>query len=81
MVDKVELEQFSSEYFGSVPIFIPPIAPQSPSSMIWGWYNRPIVAAAPSGLSLAPLRINKNRTIKIMQPSLHMQHFTVFKIS
>jgi hypothetical protein len=28
-----------------LPIFIPPIAPQSPSSIIWGWYNRPEVAA------------------------------------
>jgi hypothetical protein len=27
-----------------LPIFIPPIAPQSPSP-IWGWYNRPEVAA------------------------------------
>jgi hypothetical protein len=27
------------------PIFIPPIAPQSPSPIIWGWYNRPEVAA------------------------------------
>jgi hypothetical protein len=27
------------------PIFIPPIAPQSPSSIIWGLYNRPEVAA------------------------------------
>jgi hypothetical protein len=26
------------------PIFIPPIAPQSPSPIIWGWYNRPEVA-------------------------------------
>jgi hypothetical protein len=44
-----------------LPIFIPPIAPQSPSSIIWGWYNRPIVAAVPSGLSPTPLRIiNKN---------------------
>jgi hypothetical protein len=25
-------------------IFIPPIAPQSPSPIIWGWYNRPEVA-------------------------------------
>jgi hypothetical protein len=31
----------------SLPIFIPPIAPQSPSSIIWGWHNRPIVAAVP----------------------------------
>jgi hypothetical protein len=28
-----------------LPIFIPPIAPQSPPSIIWGWYNRPVVAA------------------------------------
>jgi hypothetical protein len=26
-----------------LPIFIPPIAPQSQSS-IWGWYNRPVAA-------------------------------------
>jgi hypothetical protein len=36
----------------TLPIFIPPIAPQSPSSIIWGLYNRPEVAAVPSGLSL-----------------------------
>jgi hypothetical protein len=40
-----------------LPIYIPPVAPQSPSSIIWGWYNRPVVAAVPSGLSLIPLRI------------------------
>jgi hypothetical protein len=40
-----------------LPIFIPPIAPQSPSSIIWGLCNRPVVAAVPSGLSLAPLTI------------------------
>jgi hypothetical protein len=34
-----------------LPIFIPPIAPQSPSSIIWGLYNRPEVAAVPSGLT------------------------------
>jgi hypothetical protein len=34
-----------------LPIFIAPIAPQSPSFVIWGWYNRPVVAAVPSGLS------------------------------
>jgi hypothetical protein len=28
-----------------LPIFIPPIAPQSPSPTIWGWHNRPEVAA------------------------------------
>jgi hypothetical protein len=28
-----------------LPIFIPPIAPQSSSPIIWGWYNRPEVVA------------------------------------
>jgi hypothetical protein len=28
-------------------------------TIIWGWYNRPVVAAVPSGLSLTPLRIIK----------------------
>jgi hypothetical protein len=37
-----------------LPIFIPPIAPQSPSSIIWGLYNRSEVAAVPSGLSPTP---------------------------
>jgi hypothetical protein len=32
-----------------LPIFILPIT--------WGWYNRPVVAAVASGLSLTPLRI------------------------
>jgi hypothetical protein len=40
-----------------MPIFITPIAPQSLSSVIWGWYNWSIVAAVPSGLSLTPLII------------------------
>jgi hypothetical protein len=44
-----------------LPYFIPPIAPQSPSHIIWGWYNRPVVAAVPSGLSLTPLRIIKKK--------------------
>jgi hypothetical protein len=38
-----------------LPIFIPPIAPQSPSSIIWGLYNRPELATVPSGLSPTPL--------------------------
>jgi hypothetical protein len=33
-----------------LPIFIPSIAPQSPSSIIWGLYNRPEVAAVPRDL-------------------------------
>jgi hypothetical protein len=39
-----------------LPIFIPPIAPQSPSSITWGLYNRPEVAAVPSGHSPTPLK-------------------------
>jgi hypothetical protein len=38
-----------------LPIFIPPTSPQSPSTITWGWYNRPVVAAVPSGLSLTCL--------------------------
>jgi hypothetical protein len=43
----------------SLPVFIPPITRQSPSSIIWVWYNRPIVVALPSGLS----HPSKNRRI------------------
>jgi hypothetical protein len=69
LIDKVALGQVFSEYFGfPLPIFIPPIVPQSSSSssssVIWGWYNRPVMAAVPSGLSLAPLRTIKNIKIK-----------------
>jgi hypothetical protein len=28
-----------------LPIFIPPVSPQSPSPIIRGWYKRPVVAA------------------------------------
>jgi hypothetical protein len=35
-------------------IFIPSTAPESPSSIICDWYNRPEMAAVPSGLSLTP---------------------------
>jgi hypothetical protein len=44
-----------------LPIFLPPIAPQSQSPIIWGWYNRPVVAAVPSGFSLTTLIKNNNR--------------------
>jgi hypothetical protein len=40
-----------------LPNFNPPIAPQSPSPIIWGWYNRPTAAAVPNGLSITALRI------------------------
>jgi hypothetical protein len=45
---KVALGQVFSEYFGfPLPIFIPLISPHSPSPIIWGWYNMPVVAAVP----------------------------------
>jgi hypothetical protein len=54
-----------------LPIFIPPISPQSPSSIIWGWYSRPVVAAVPSGLSLTPLTIIKNKKLNMLRPSFN----------
>jgi hypothetical protein len=54
-----------------LPIFIPPIAPQSPSSIIWGLHNRPEVAAVPGGLSPTPLIIiNSHIGHMPLRPSL-----------
>jgi hypothetical protein len=71
-----------------LPIFIPPIAPQSTSSIIWGWYSRPVVAAVPSGLSLTSLKNNNNNKIGPYMPdftalhpqgrNLHVVHFIFF---
>jgi hypothetical protein len=52
-----------------LPIFIPPIAPKSPSSTIWGWNNRLMVAAVPRGLSLTPLRIIKEKKLRVRYES------------
>jgi hypothetical protein len=41
-----------------LPIFIPSISPQSPSPIIRGWYNRPVVAAVPKG---PPHKLKKKR--------------------
>jgi hypothetical protein len=49
-----------------LPIFIPPISPQSPSPIIWGWYNRPVVAAVPRDSVSPPLRIIKSTYIHLM---------------
>jgi hypothetical protein len=66
-----------------LPIFIPPIAPQSPSSITWSWYNRPVVAAVPSGLSLTPLRIIKNNIHVCMYVCMYVyfenHHTTVYQ--
>jgi hypothetical protein len=65
-----------------MPIFIPPISPQSPSPIIWGWYSRPVVAAIPGGLSLTPLitiiqfnlvYLNANLTAKGQLQSEHVK--------
>jgi hypothetical protein len=49
----------------ALPILIPPTAPHSlSSSIIWGWYNRPVVAAVPSGLSLTPHQETKTKKKK-----------------
>jgi hypothetical protein len=53
-----------------LPILIPPTAPHS-SSIIRGWYNRPLVAAVPSGLSLTALTIIK----KIITKFIHSLFF------
>jgi hypothetical protein len=55
-------------------IFIPPTAPQLPSPIIWGWYNRPVVAAVPSGHSLTPIRI----IIKIVLYYIFFDDFSCF---
>jgi hypothetical protein len=62
VVDKVALGKVFSEYFGFP---CQSLFHQSPSSIIWGWYNRPVVASVPSGLSLTPLTII---IIKIILP-------------
>jgi hypothetical protein len=48
VVDKVTVGEGFLRVLGFLlPIFIPPISPQSPSPIIRGWYNRPVVAAVP----------------------------------
>jgi hypothetical protein len=70
-----------------LPIFIPPIAPQSSSSIIWGLYNRPEVAAVPSGLNPTPLRrrrkkkeINLQRCVEIVQENSENQKSALYSL-
>jgi hypothetical protein len=59
VVDKVALGQFFPQVLRFLmPILIPPTAPHS-SSIIPGWYNRPV-----SGLSLTPPHENKKKLRK-----------------
>jgi hypothetical protein len=48
VVDKAPLGQvFSAVLRFPLPIFIPPISPQSPSPNIRGWFKGPVVATVP----------------------------------
>jgi hypothetical protein len=60
VVDTVRRTDYLRVIRFPLPILIPPIGPHSSSSIIQGWYNRPIVAAAPSGPSLTPINNNNN---------------------
>jgi hypothetical protein len=51
-------------------IIIPTIDPQSSLSIIWGWYNRPIGAAEPGGLSLTTLEV----TLHVISYIPHFMH-------
>jgi hypothetical protein len=56
VVDKVG--QVFSEYFGfPCQSLFHQLLHSHHLSIIWGWYNRPVVAAVPSGLGLTPLTI------------------------
>jgi hypothetical protein len=58
VVDKVELGQVFSEYFGFPCQSLLQQLFHSPLSIMWGWYDRQIVAAISSELSLIPLIIS-----------------------
>jgi hypothetical protein len=59
-----------------LPILIPPIAPQSLSFIIWGWYNRPVMTTVPSGLSFTPIRIIiKNNNISVLSVQIVSTNF------
>jgi hypothetical protein len=61
VVHKVALGQVFSEYFGfPCQSSFHQLLQKSPSSIIWGWYNRPEVAAVPSGLSPTPRKKKYN---------------------
>jgi hypothetical protein len=46
-----------------LPISITPITSQSPSSIIWGLYNRPEMVAVPSGLFFVGWDLNPLRSL------------------
>jgi hypothetical protein len=44
-----------------LPIFIPAVRTQLPSSVIWGWYNRPVVGCSSKWTQSHPTKNNKNK--------------------
>jgi hypothetical protein len=70
-----------------LPVFIPTIAPQSPSPIIWGWYNRPEVAAVQGTYKgirhvetcldiLFTARVHTTKsTVKILAANTHSKYF------
>jgi hypothetical protein len=60
-----------------LPIFIPPTAPQSSSSIIWGWYNRPYSGRSTKWTQSHPTK-NNNKNKKLHRPtSADTQRFCV----
>jgi hypothetical protein len=73
VVDKVALGQVFSRVFRfPLPIFIPPISPQSPSPVIRGWYNRLVVAAVPKA---PPHKNLKNKKRIAFNVVLRLQNY------
>jgi hypothetical protein len=50
---------FLGVFLFPLPIFIPPVAQQSPSSITWSWYSRPVMAAVSSALKSHLAKNNK----------------------
>jgi hypothetical protein len=61
-----------------VPIFIPQTAPQSPSSIIWGWYNRPVVPTVPSGFKTHRTKKKKKSNVTVKKQTCNYVEFEVF---
>jgi hypothetical protein len=62
-----------------LPIFIPPIAPHSPSPIIWGWYYRPEVAAVQGTWSYPT--INKKKSYGLDSQGIGVQFLGGWEIS
>jgi hypothetical protein len=58
-----------------MPIFIPPFSRQSPSPIIRGWYNGPVVAAVPK---VTPTQIEKKEIYNNNNCNGHSVHLIVF---